>query len=579
MRKNGPVRIIVLRVFIIAMIVSITLAGGYSIALVRAMTNGARQEAKSSINVYVSDFAQKQGLIESYLANLVLSNTYFKELSAAQSAGEFYLGSHELQDELDTLLAVCGESYDIMLYHRGFDTMLSVQHNLSSGTEAQLQHDRAVKTAVCEYLNGTAVEQNEWFCLEAENEFLYCRVVQYGTLYCCCTYTLSALVDKMDTDADTEMFLLYWGEPLMGEELPVPRQYLSELLLNDGASFVGRNPRYLVSCATLGSLTLIRFTPYRLIAFEPALWIVLSLILLLTAFLLGMWYLWRTVYRPMRHMAETMQELENCDGKSAALDRVYAGEEFRQVNSTVKNLLSQISELKIESYERELEKQDAQLQYLRAQIRPHFYLNCLKNLYAMAQVGEPETLQATILLLSKHMRYIFSDHENFIPLREELTMCKNYVQLFAAMNTAFSPECRIEADSAAMDSLIPPVSILTTVENSVKYALRPDTPLQLLITVSILRLPEGNTVNITLRDNGPGLSEERLVQLNHLDLKTRSDQHVGLINLVRRFTMLYGKAFNIGFFNGNPNEQYCGMRVELFFPAGKEMEENEAADC
>lgn len=234
-------------------------------------------------------------------------------------------------------------------------------------------------------------------------------------------------------------------------------------------------------------------------------------------------------------------------------------------------LLTQITKLKLESYEKELEIRDAQLQYLRAQIRPHFYLNCLKNLYAMAGTEVPEQMQESILMLSKYMRYIFADQDHFTLLQNELESCQNYVGSFASINTGFAPECRVDVDDKLMTLEIPPVSLLTLVENAVKYSLREDASFQLLITANILSAgAEGDMVNITVRDNGPGFPQEMLAQLNRLKPDSETDTHVGIRNVMRRFVVLYGDRFQIGFFNGGAHEVYCGARIELFFPLNKE---------
>ena len=171
------------------------------------------------------------------------------------------------------------------------------------------------------------------------------------------------------------------------------------------------------------------------------------------------------------------------------------------------------------------------------------------------------------------MRYIFTDQDHFTPLQNELDSCQNYVKLFASMNTSFAPECCVEVDAKLMTLEIPPVSLLTLVENAVKYSLREDTSFQLLITANVLPAgAEERMVNITVRDNGPGFPQEVLARLNRMktDRETDTDTHVGIRNVIRRFMVLYGDRFQIGFFNGGDREVYCGARIELFFPLDEE---------
>ena len=99
-------------------------------------------------------------------------------------------------------------------------------------------------------------------------------------------------------------------------------------------------------------------------------------------------------------------------------DGPYSSKEFAQVNDTFNRMINTITNLKIESYERklaareaELAAEKAELTSLRMQIQPHFYLNCLKNIYGLAQMGSFQEIQDEILLLSKHLRYIFRIRE------------------------------------------------------------------------------------------------------------------------------------------------------------------------
>lgn len=91
--------------------------------------------------------------------------------------------------------------------------------------------------------------------------------------------------------------------------------------------------------------------------------------------------------------------------------------------------MERIRQLKITSYEKELEAKHAKLQYLQLQIRPHFYLNCLKNLYALAETKQYHSIQNTILALSGYLRFIFRDNMKRIPLSQELRSIRDYMQL------------------------------------------------------------------------------------------------------------------------------------------------------
>lgn len=71
-------------------------------------------------------------------------------------------------------------------------------------------------------------------------------------------------------------------------------------------------------------------------------------------------------------------------------------------------MIEHIKKLKIENYEKQLEKERMELANLQLQIRPHFLLNSFSLIYALAQRNENHSVQEIILYLSGYFRYLFS---------------------------------------------------------------------------------------------------------------------------------------------------------------------------
>lgn len=113
-------------------------------------------------------------------------------------------------------------------------------------------------------------------------------------------------------------------------------------------------------------------------------------------------------------------------------------------------MIGRIESLKIEKYEKEIEIKQIQHQYYQVQIRPHFYLNCLKNIYALSEKKEFENLGQSILLLSNYLRYVFQANNATIPLREELKQCENYAGLMG-ISAVFPPKLSFDIDGRALD--------------------------------------------------------------------------------------------------------------------------------
>lgn len=256
---------------------------------------------------------------------------------------------------------------------------------------------------------------------------------------------------------------------------------------------------------------------------------------------------------------------------------MYKNKEFKQVNDTFNNMIDQITKLKIDSYERQLAAERSEMAALKMQIRPHFVLNCLKNVYALAQTGRTGEIQSLILLLSRHLRYVLSYSEDTVPLEREVELCQNYIEL-SSVGQEHPAACSVEVNSCLDTLPVPPVSLLTLVENSVKHGAREGSILKISITARRLEMEEGALANITVSDNGPGFTPQQLEELNKAMPREENGRHVGLANALRRFQLLYGDGLAVAFASGREG----GAKIELFLPlqaVTKGDAEDEIADC
>jgi LytS/YehU family sensor histidine kinase len=118
----------------------------------------------------------------------------------------------------------------------------------------------------------------------------------------------------------------------------------------------------------------------------------------------------------------------------------------------------------------ELERQnlEQQLEYLRYQINPHFFMNTLNNIHALVDI-DPAKAQETIVELSKMMRFVlYEGDKRGVPLARELEFIRTYLKL---MQLRFTDQVRISQNLPAEvpDRNIPPLLLITFVENAFKH--------------------------------------------------------------------------------------------------------------
>ena len=286
-------------------------------------------------------------------------------------------------------------------------------------------------------------------------------------------------------------------------------------------------------------------------------------------------HLTRSISEPMDEICGTMKQI-----RAGKLDAKVQGNtnirEFREMNETFNTMMAQIKDLKIASYEHEIETQKAQLRYLQLQIRPHFFLNCLKSLYALAESGKYDRIQKMILQISKHIRYIFTDSMELVPLSRELDHIRNYIEM-QGDSSQYAPICRIDVDPLLLDLPIPPLSLQTFVENSIKHDYSPDHPLEIDVRVSILCCGSDAFADLTVSDNGSGFPESVIQEINDPDSPLYTQRHVGINNIKKRMSLIYGDSVLYAFFNrdsGSVSEIFIPINLDEIQKKQKEGEQN-----
>lgn len=293
--------------------------------------------------------------------------------------------------------------------------------------------------------------------------------------------------------------------------------------------------------------------------------IILTLSVLTILLVFGM-YSWlnRWLNIPIKQLTEIMEKIKQGELESQ-IDTTFNTMELMQVRDTFNDMMAQIQHLKIDRYERELESQHMQLQYLYRQIRPHFFLNCLKSLYACARQQKTEQMQEMILSLSNHIRYWFKDSRTLVTLDEEVSYAINYIKI-QQLSLVPPPTYEVDMDDSIRHYQIPPFTVQTFVENSIKHEWNPERPLHIMIRANIIADDDGAYMNVCVADSGDGFPVDMLDALNNQQIEYYAQHHIGLNNIKHRLKLIYGDKALMAFYN-NP-----GSHSEIIVPICDEEE-------
>ena len=114
------------------------------------------------------------------------------------------------------------------------------------------------------------------------------------------------------------------------------------------------------------------------------------------------------------------------------------------------------------------EQQTAKLQFLRAQINPHFLFNTLNNIYSLA-VTKSDRTGEMVLRLSDLLRYvIYEGQQSLVDLVKEIDQLKKFVELFQ-MKQEFERDVQFTVQGDPTGYQIEPMILIPLVENCFKH--------------------------------------------------------------------------------------------------------------
>jgi sensor histidine kinase YesM len=126
--------------------------------------------------------------------------------------------------------------------------------------------------------------------------------------------------------------------------------------------------------------------------------------------------------------------------------------------------------IEVESKNRELVAMhnEAQLNFLKAQINPHFLFNTLNNIYAAATLNHPATADM-VLKLSEMLRYVTYDTlSERVPLSREMKTIQSAIELYI-MSVQSPSDITVDMEGEASTETIEPMLLLPIVENALKH--------------------------------------------------------------------------------------------------------------
>ncbi len=215
--------------------------------------------------------------------------------------------------------------------------------------------------------------------------------------------------------------------------------------------------------------------------------------------------------------------------------------EVYQLENHIDRMIAKAKDLMQETFAARLEKQEAELRSLQAQINPHFLYNTLDNISWMAVRANAPDICGMIQTLSQYFRLSLSGGKDIVTVEDELELARVYIEI---QNSRFRGiiAADIEVPASMRACSIPKLTLQPLLENAVIHGLQPkdDKAWRLRIRGE----EQGDTLLFYVEDNGVGMTEEKVESL--LRFQPGPGGHgYGLYNVNKRLQLYCGEAFGL----------------------------------
>ncbi len=167
----------------------------------------------------------------------------------------------------------------------------------------------------------------------------------------------------------------------------------------------------------------------------------------------------------------------------------------------------------------------AEMDYLKYQINPHFFMNTLNNIHALIDI-DADSAKSAVIDLSKMMRYVLYDSGHAsTTLERDLQFLRNYIEL---MRIRYTDDVEIRIDTPEglpLQAAIPPLLLIVFVENAFKHGVSSHRP-------SFIHISIGHAAGRV----------EATIAYSRTPRTPANKPGIGLENVRKRLTLIYGEG-------------------------------------
>ena len=250
----------------------------------------------------------------------------------------------------------------------------------------------------------------------------------------------------------------------------------------------------------------------------------------------------RTLTNPIFKLKRLMKQAES--GDLTVRFNFEHNDEIGELGQSFNHMIARIDQLIQMVYVEQENKRTAEMKSLQEQIKPHFLYNTLDTISWMARDYDAEDIVRLVDALTNMFRIGLSHGKDIITVKEEITHVSNYLYI---QKIRYKDKLNyvIHVDESLYAIEVPKLILQPLVENAIYHGVKAKRGGG---TITITGVPEGENLVFTVQDNGAGMPQEKVEELNRR-MSERSvldeKKSFGLFYIRERIQLCYGKGYGV----------------------------------
>lgn len=250
----------------------------------------------------------------------------------------------------------------------------------------------------------------------------------------------------------------------------------------------------------------------------------------------------RTLTNPIFKLKRLMKQAES--GDLTVRFNFEHNDEIGELGQSFNHMIARIDQLIQMVYVEQENKRTAEMKSLQEQIKPHFLYNTLDTISWMARDYDAEDIVRLVDALTNMFRIGLSHGKDIITVKEEITHVSNYLYI---QKIRYKDKLNyvIHVDESLYAIEVPKLILQPLVENAIYHGVKAKRGGG---TITITGVPEGENLVFTVQDDGAGMLQEKVEELNRR-MSERSvldeQKSFGLFYIRERIQLCYGTGYGV----------------------------------